>query len=106
MGSSSTRSAPPARAQPARVQLVRCGAGAPLDPVAAHDSDDGAVRTQEPPGAGDLIGVASVEGIVFGYDTGSFQAERPLSDRMSVWRCLKKCMMKSKKMVVLQGKKQ
>ena len=92
----------PARPGP----LVRCGAGAPLDPVAAHDSDDGAVRTQEPPGAGDLIGVASVEGIVFGYDTGSFQAERPLSDRMSVWRCLKKCMMKSKKMVVLQGKKQ
>ena len=92
----------PARPGP----LVRCGAGAPLDPVAAHDSDDGAVRTQEPPGAGDLIGVASVEGIVFGYDTGSFQAERPLSDRMSVWRCLKKCMTKSKKMVVLQGKKQ
>lgn len=105
VGSSSTRSAPPARAQPPG-PLVRCGAGAPLDPVAAHDSDDGAVRTQEPPGAGDLIGVASVEGIVFGYDTGSFQTERPLSDRMSVWRCLKKCMMKSKKMVVLQGKKQ
>ena len=28
----------PARPGP----LVRCGAGAPLDPVAAHDSDDGA----------------------------------------------------------------
>ena len=47
-------------------------AGAPLDEIAAHEADDGAVRAERLPDEPDLPGVTGVEWVVFADDSHDF----------------------------------
>ena len=49
--------------------LVRQGRLAPLDPVSAHGTDDGAVCAEGPADGLDVVAVAAVKGIVLCDDT-------------------------------------
>ena len=57
--------------------LIRNGGPPALDPVAAHHRRNGAVLPQLCPGAGDLIGMSRVKGVVLRHNAGDFHSVPP-----------------------------
>ena len=68
---------PPQQGQLGPGPLVRNGGPPALHPVAAHYRCNGAVLPQLCPGAGDLIGVPCVKGVVLRHDAGDFHSVPP-----------------------------
>ena len=67
----------PQQGQPGPGPLVRNGGPPALHPVAAHHRCNGAVLPQLCPGAGDLIGVSRMKGVVLRHDAGDFHSVPP-----------------------------